>query len=39
MQVVVLYRNFKRSIESEIANYLIHEAAVMVRVVCRSYKK
>jgi hypothetical protein len=31
--------NLKRPIELEIADYLIHEAAVMVRVACRSYKK
>ncbi|MGY8793054.1 MAG: hypothetical protein ACKVI9_05240 [Gammaproteobacteria bacterium] len=33
------YRNFKRSIQSEIADYLIHETAVIARVARRSYKK
>jgi len=37
MQVVVLCRNFKRPIQSEIADYLIYETAVMVRVARRSY--
>ena len=32
-------RNFKRPIQSEIADYLIHETAVIARVARRSYKK